>query len=194
MKLLVLALGNALCQDDGVGPAALAMLLRDHRPGVDAMALDGGTLGLSLLPLLEQAEAALLIDAVDTGDPAGTVVRLVDQDVERAASLRLSVHQIGVSDLLEGARLQNRLPPKLILWGIAAGSTELGIGLTPAVAGSMQRLVGSVLREAAALGCPFEPRPDNQRCAPDVLERALLDSLGPMGLKEADDVHGLRLR
>ena len=61
--LLVLGLGNVLLEDDGVGSAAVALLLDRYacRRTVTQV-LDGGTLGLSLLPYLEDA---------DDGDPRG---------------------------------------------------------------------------------------------------------------------------
>ena len=57
IPLLVLGLGNVLLEDDGVGSAAVA-LLDDHYTAPEGVrVLDGGTLGLSLLPYLEEADA-----------------------------------------------------------------------------------------------------------------------------------------
>ena len=79
--MLVLGLGNVLLGDDGVGAAAVACLERDYRipPGVRLE--DGGTLGLSLLGLLTEADHVILVDAVRTDAPPGTLVRLDGTDV-----------------------------------------------------------------------------------------------------------------
>ena len=153
--LLVLGLGNVLLEDDGVGSAAVA-LLRDRfdaAPGVRVF--DGGTLGLSLLPYLDQADALILVDAVLTDAAPGSFVRLDGDDVPPAVATRLSPHQVGVADLLDGARWLDRYPTRIVLLGLVPQSMELAIGLTPAVADALDDLVARVAGEAAAMGFPF---------------------------------------
>ena len=62
--------------DDGLGLAALERLPSRWRLPPLVRPVDGGTLGLSLLPLIEEAEAVLLLDAIDAGQPPGSLVRL----------------------------------------------------------------------------------------------------------------------
>lgn len=164
---LVLGLGNVLCRDDGLGVAAVARLARKFRPGRGLRLVDGGTLGLALLPLLSRARAAVLVDAVRTDAPAGTLVRLEGDEVTAAAVHRLSVHQIGVSDLLEGARLRDRLPPRLVLLGIVPGSIELGLSRTPEVQAAIPALVEAIAAEVKALGYRLERRKASAMAGPD---------------------------
>ena len=88
--LLVLGLGNPLCQDDGVGVVAVTRLLQDWSPGPGVRVMEGGTLGLWLLPLLESYRMVLLVDAIrGDGDP-GTLVRIDGEEVALTAlELRL---------------------------------------------------------------------------------------------------------
>ena len=98
-RLLILGLGNALLSDDGVGPAIVARL-RDAYvvpPGVQCV--DGGTLGLSLLPHLEDAGMVILVDAVAADAEPGTLVRLEGSEVGPAIETRLSPHQVGVAEI-----------------------------------------------------------------------------------------------
>jgi hydrogenase maturation protease len=157
-RLLVLGLGNVLLEDDGVGPAAVALLLDRYEPPPDARVLDGGTLGLALLPYLEEAEVVVLVDAVKTEDAPGALVRLDGQDVGPAVATRLSVHQIGVADLLDGARWRDRYPARVVLLGIVPESFELGIGLSVHVQSALSDLVERVVDEARALGFVFQRR------------------------------------
>lgn len=156
--LLVLGLGNVLCSDDGVGVAALHRILTRWEPPPGTEALDGGTLGLSLLPLLEDAKAAILLDAIRTDDPPGTLVRLEGDEVGPAVAHRLSVHQVGVADLLDAARLRGRVPPTLILLGVVPESLELGVTLSAPVAATLEALCKCAMSEAAALGYVFSER------------------------------------
>ena len=155
MRLLVLGLGNVLCGDDGVGPAVVAELGRRYAPPEGACVVDGGTLGLSLLPLLADAEHVLLVDAVLTGDAPGTLVRLRGDDVTPAVRSRLSVHQVGVADLLDGLRLCGHWPRRLGLVGVVPVTFELQLGRSPAVERAVPALVEAVVEEAARWGHVF---------------------------------------
>jgi hydrogenase maturation protease len=155
--LLVLGLGNVLLGDDGVGPAAVARLRNTRAIPAGALCMDGGTLGLSLLPYLEDARMVIMVDAVAADAPAGTLVRLEGSAVGPAVATRLSPHQVGVADLLQGARWHDREPARLVLLGIVPESIELGVTLSPAVAGAMPHLIELVCVEAAACGYDFTP-------------------------------------
>jgi hydrogenase maturation protease len=156
--LLVLGLGNLLCQDDGVGVAAVAWLLALYEPAPGVRVLDGGTLGLSLLPTLESADTVLIVDAIRSDGPPGSLVRLEGEEVAHAAEHRLSVHQVGVSDLIGAARWQGSLPGRLLLLGLVPQSMDLGVERTPAVEAALPALVEQVVAECAALGYPFAQR------------------------------------
>lgn len=153
--LLVLGLGNVLLEDDGVGSAAVTRLRDYYDVPEGVRVFDGGTLGLALLPYLDQADAVILVDAVRTDAAPGTFVRLDGDDVPPAVATRLSPHQVGVADLLDGARWLDRYPTRVVLLGLVPQSIELGIGLTPAVAEGLAGLVERVTDEAAAMGFPF---------------------------------------
>jgi hydrogenase maturation protease len=154
-SLLVLGLGNLLLGDDGVGSAAIALLLDRYRPPRGVRVLDGGTLGLSLLPYLDDADAVLLVDAIRADAPPGSLVRLDGEQVAPAVATRLSPHQIGVSDLLDGARWLDRYPARLVLLGVVPETLELAVGLSPPVARALPDLVEQIVDEAASLSLVF---------------------------------------
>ncbi len=157
--LLVLGLGNLLCGDDGLGAAAVARLEHDWIAPDGAVVLDGGTLGLALLPYLEDAEDVILVDAVSIDEPPGTLVRLTGEEVAPAVRERLSPHQIGVADLLDGARLHDRYPRRLALLGLVPETIAVAIERSAVVARSLPRLVEEVVLEARRMGHEFVRRP-----------------------------------
>jgi hydrogenase maturation protease len=165
VPLLVLGLGNVLCGDDGLGVVAVHLLQRRYQAPDGVVVLDGGTLGLSLLPTLEQAREAILVDAIRADGPPGTLVRLEGDDVAPAVAARLSVHQVGVLDLLEAARWRGRYPPRLVLLGLVPESLELGVVRTPAVEAALAGLVERIVAEAGELGHAFVPRTDDVAAA-----------------------------
>jgi hydrogenase maturation protease len=158
MPLIVLGLGNVLLEDDGAGVAAVRLLLDRYDAPPEVSVLDGGTLGLSLLPYLESAGAVILVDAVMAETAPGTLVRLGGDDVAPAVSARLSPHQVGVADLLDGARWLGRYPEYVVLLGVVPESMELRVGFSPPVQAALPALVDSIINEARALGFTFRSK------------------------------------
>lgn len=154
IPVLLLGLGNVVCTDDGAGIAAIYRLMREYDLPEGVESLDGGTLGLSLLPLVDRADQVILVDAIRAEGPPGTQVRIEGDEVAPAVYERLSPHQIGVADLLAGASLIDRYPDRVIILGVVPDSIELGLGRTPAVEASIPELVSRVVDELTALGFP----------------------------------------
>lgn len=157
MSILVLGIGNLIMTDDGVGVRVAQRLVEEYRFPEGVTVMDGGTLGLDLLPHLEGVERLLMVDAVETGGPPGTVMRMVGEDIPVALQTKLSPHQMGLQDLLAVAELQGNRPAEMVLWGVQPESIELGMELSPAVAAQVDCLVDAVLAELAAWG--IKPKP-----------------------------------
>ena len=150
--VLVLGLGNVLLGDDGVGAAAVARIERDYHVPPGVRLEDGGTLGLSLLGLLAESEHVILVDAVRTDSPPGTLVRLDGADVMDAVYERLSTHQVGVADLLEAARFIDRYPATVVLLGLVPDVIDLAVVRSSAVDAGLDALVAAIVRELKSLG------------------------------------------
>jgi hydrogenase maturation protease len=119
--------------------------------------MEGGTLGLDLLPRLEDVERLLLIDSVKLGREAGEIVRLEGDAVPAALDVKISPHQVGVQDLLATARLMGREPPLVVLWGMEPERLDPGTDFSATVAAALPRLQDGVLRELSLWGVPGEP-------------------------------------
>ncbi len=152
IRLLVLGLGNVLCGDDGLGAVAISRIRARYEIPEGVSVLDGGTLGLSLLPYLEDAEKVILVDAIRAEAPPGSFVRLDGEEVGPAVAGRLSVHQVGVADLLDAARWRGRLPEELVLLGLVPETLEVGLTRSARVEAALSGLVDRVVREVSRLG------------------------------------------
>jgi hydrogenase maturation protease len=159
-ELLILGLGNVLFGDDGLGVIAVALLTERYEMPDGVCAADGGTLGLSLLPLLQQSRRALLVDAIRCpGAAPGSLVRLDGADVGPAVRERLSPHQVGVADLLDAARLLGGNPAEVTLIGLVPDMMEWSVGRSKAVSDSMELLIEAIAHEVESLGYPMLDRP-----------------------------------
>lgn len=155
MTILVLGLGNLLMSDDGLGSRVITELEERFLPCERVKLLDGGTLGLDLLPRLEGVDRLLIIDALQMGAEPGAVFRIVGEDVPRAFAHKLSVHQMGLQDLLAVAELQGHLPGELVVIGAQSAVIEMAMELSPPVEASFDKVVLAVLAELEAWGEPL---------------------------------------
>ncbi|MGA8686190.1 MAG: hydrogenase maturation protease [Candidatus Sulfotelmatobacter sp.] len=143
---VVLGLGNTLHTDDGIGPQTIERLRSDPRVPEDVALIEGGTLGLELLTYIWDCSCLLVLDAVDVGQPPGTLVRMSSQELQTLPG-RGSVHQLGVADLLVALRILANRTPEVVLLGVQPASTEWGTELSPAVAAVLPALADAAIAE-----------------------------------------------
>jgi hydrogenase maturation protease len=157
--VLVIGIGNLLWADEGFGVRCVEELHRrfDFPPGVRL--LDGGTQGLYLVSDVCACERLLVLDAIDFGDPPGTVRVVVDDEVPRfAICKKMSAHQTGFQDVLAAVDLMGQAPKTAVLIGVQPVEMEdLGGGLTPLVAAAVEPVVQEAVRQLERWG--FAPTP-----------------------------------
>jgi hydrogenase maturation protease len=157
---LVIGLGNPLMGDDGTGLAALERLRDRWRLAPTVELVDGGTWGMNLLPLIEDARRVLFLDAIHTGRAPGTDVFLEGDAIPRALALKLSPHQVDLKDVLAVAMLRGTTPEATVALGLEPDRVELGAELSPSVAAGIDRLVERAVDQLRAWGHDCAPRPD----------------------------------
>jgi hydrogenase maturation protease len=151
-QTLILGLGNVLLGDEGIGVWVVESLRRRFQFPSSATVLEGGTLGLDLLPQLHGVSRLLVVDAVRLGRGPGEIGRLEGDEVPRALEVKVSPHQIGLQELLATARLTGCEPQKVVLWGMEPGRLKPGPGFSPKVARALPRLQTRVLEELEQWG------------------------------------------
>jgi hydrogenase maturation protease len=151
VRTVVIGIGNPLMRDDDLGLVALERLRTGYQlPQVELH--DGGTWGMNLLPTIEAADRLLVLDAIDQESTPGTVIELVGAAVPRYLGLKLSPHQTDLADVLALAQLRGTLPPDLVAIGAQPDRVEVGLGLTPAVEGAVEAVVGRAIQRLRAWG------------------------------------------
>jgi hydrogenase maturation protease len=143
--VLVLGLGNELFSDEGVGVVASRRIAESDFP--DTEVVDGGTLGLSLLPTIEGRDALLVLDAIVESDLApGSVVVYDGEDLRREARLLYSAHQLGVNEVLAAADLAGVAPLEVAAVGMVPESVDTGYGITDTAAMALDEMVAVARR------------------------------------------------
>jgi hydrogenase maturation protease len=155
--VLVLGVGNLLLSDAGLGVRALEQLAQTSTLPAGVQLLDGGTQGLHLLPYLEAASSVLILDAVQRGQPPGTLVRLDGDDIIATLAQTMSLHQVGLNELLAVCRLRGTSPSRLVVWGIEPAQIAWSTELSPQVAAALPYLVAAARDEVGTwlAGLPY---------------------------------------
>jgi hydrogenase maturation protease len=161
-SVLVLGVGNTLRQDEGLGVRALERLLERYRLPEEIRAIDGRTLGLDLLPYLEDVSSLLIIDAVQCDLAHSELIRLEGPEIPSTLALKLCAHQVGLQELIATNALQGAVPDRMVLWGIRPRSIEWGLDLSPPVSAQIDALIDAVVGELAGWGlkCPSRSTTD----------------------------------
>ncbi len=143
-RLLVLALGNDILGDDGVGFAA-ARLLKKELPEDFADIQETAESGLALLDFLEGYDKALLLDAISTGKcPPGTILEYSSEDFCKITAP--SPHFAGLPEILQMAEKLNIPFPKDIL--ILAMEIENPLVLTERLSPEIQKALPEFVKRA----------------------------------------------
>lgn len=141
-RFTVLAVGNPIMGDDGIGLEILAGLrgLLESRPTWqeaysrgELILLEGGTGGMELVPVVQESEHLLILDAISPGSnrTPGQAVHLTGDHVPRLLSMKMSPHQVGLLDILTAARLTGKEPSVVEVVGVVSENVDLNLGLTP---------------------------------------------------------------
>lgn len=140
-RKVVMGLGNTLNRDEGLGVWALKLLDAQLGKQTQFELLDGGVLGLNLLMIVEECSHLLILDAVNVGAPAGTVVELRKEQIPLYAGVKLSQHQITFQEVLGLANIRGLLPEFIHLVGIQPEDISIGLELSPIIEQALPEVV-----------------------------------------------------
>jgi len=157
-RTVVIGLGNPLMGDDGLGLAALARLRDEWEVPPDVELVDGGTWGMNLLPIIEDAGSVLLLDAINVGAEPGTEVVIPRERLPRYLATKISPHQVDLTDVLALAELRGTLPELTTAIGLQPARVELSNELSDALRCRLDDLVASVARQLESWGHICTPK------------------------------------
>ena len=148
-KILILGVGNLILRDEGVGVHAVRELeKRDLPPHVEV--IDGGTYLMDLLNVIQEAERIIVIDALRGGGKPGTVYRVTPDDLMAETERTLSLHQVGLLEVLGMVRQLGGEPHAVII-GVEPKEISWGMELTPEVEAKLPRVIDAVFEELKGL-------------------------------------------
>jgi hydrogenase maturation protease len=148
-RCLILACGNTLRGDDGIGPwlASWAEERFGDEAGVRVLASQQWT--LELVDEVARAESVLFIDCSADSEPGAITVFPVEPSADTQG---LATHHLGAAELMAVARdLYGSLPRAALLLTVGAGSLELGEEFSAAVKAALPAACAKVEETVALL-------------------------------------------
>lgn len=148
--VLVVGVGNLNRSDDAVG---IVVAKRLSELGGDAVTvLEHSGEGAGLVEMWAGMDMVILVDAVSSGGTPGTVHRLDARATPIPVGLlHHSSHAFGVAEAVELGRALDRLPPRLLVYGVVGMRFAFGRGLTGAVEGAVSGVVDCIVRDVQAV-------------------------------------------
>jgi len=144
-KFLLIGVGNPLRADDAAGALA-AKLIRGRRHSCRVVEHNGD--GASLIDAWSGAQKVIVVDAVSSDSPPGTIFRFDATEQPLPGKVfQNSTHTFGLREAVELSRALHRLPHQLIIYGIVGKSFALGGRLSAEVEEAACQVVERILEE-----------------------------------------------
>jgi len=149
---MVIGVGNALRHDDAAGLEVARRVRALVDPARVAVIEHEGEQS-ALLDIWERAAAVVLVDAIRSGAPVGTIQRVDASEKPLPAPPwgSSSTHAIGVAEAIELARALGRLPAQVIVYGVEGVRFDAGDGLSKEVRDGVGVLTEAVSQEVRSM-------------------------------------------
>lgn len=158
-KVSIIGLGNLLLRDEGVGVHVVTKLQKEYDLPEELSVLDGGTLGLDLLPLIEGQEKIIFIDAADLKMEPGAVAIIENENLPSFLAPKLSFHHVGLADLLFASTIQGSKPTQVILIGIQPEKVEVGLSLSDTLTQKLSQIIDLIIKKLGEWNIEIKKKP-----------------------------------
>ncbi len=150
-KIAVMGIGNILMQDEGIGVHIIRELEKyDFNPHI--VLIDGGNMGIDLLSFFYEYNQMIIVDAVDFEENPGFIDTIENDDILALFTTKMSLHHLGLKDVLSYAKLLDQTPDDLCLIGIQPEKIKLEMQLSQTIHSKIDTLTQLVLQKLKTWG------------------------------------------
>jgi len=153
--ILLIAAGNSLAGDDGVGPAIARELEKSAPPEIFRIA-EVHTDILALGRLWRNETRVWIVDALARGDTPGTIHHLHHEELLKISQGQRHAHALSLPENLRWLLFARPEMSKIRFraWGIEPFLVGKGDSLSPPVAAAVPRVLNEILRVASVGSLP----------------------------------------
>ncbi len=147
MKIAVLGIGNPLLGDDGFGVEVVKKLSQTLGESPDVEIIDGGSLGIYLLPYLEDKTHLIVVDVVNFGGKPGEIVKFKLEDIPSYISLKVSEHQITFHEVIALMNLLGIKPVENLVIGVQPKNNKWGDSMSDEIRTAIDKVIDEVKKQ-----------------------------------------------
>ena len=157
-EIVLLGVGNILLTDEGLGVHVVKDIKESFTFTPAITIIDGGTMGMELLTYMRGMKKILLVDAINGGEPAGTVYEFTHKELEQYFTEHISVHEVGMQDILRIRAIQEEPLEDAVVIGVEPESLEIGFEPSEVVQRVLPEVKDRVLNVLRQWGVQVEPK------------------------------------
>lgn len=144
-NILVIGIGNEFRGDDALGLIAVREIKKTLGNKVNCY--EHSSDGTSLINLWQKDNIVFLVDAIYSKSQSGEVYRLDLKEETLPVEWFYSTHAFNLAEAIELARILDKLPAKIILYGVRGKNFEIGQEISPTVYQAIESVVSQILEE-----------------------------------------------
>ena len=155
-NIALLGLGNILLKDEGVGVHIVKSVEKKYQFSPPISIIDGGTSGSDILPIFEDNQKILIVDAVNFGKDPGYIEMLQDDEILAQLTTKLTMHHIGLADVLSSVKLLEYVHDEICLVGVQPEIIDTGLELSELLESQLHKFESVVIEKLQSWGVQVE--------------------------------------
>jgi hydrogenase maturation protease len=149
----IIGFGNTFMGDDGIGVRVIEELQQQQifKSNENIELVDGGTSGIDLILMLQNAAKAIIIDAVDAGQKVGQIVVFSPHEIKEFKKQTFKSYSLHDIDLVEAFELIKTLniPVDIRIIGIKPKKIGYSDKLSPEIENNIQAIISKIKEEVS---------------------------------------------
>lgn len=150
-RILVIGIGNPYRGDDGAGAAVAGKISELSITGVTVIIQDGEA--ARLIESWNEDDSVIVVDTVSSGHEPGVLMRFdaVEDSLPVKYFSHSSTHSFSLAEAVELARAIDKLPGRLVIYGIEGKNFDNGSEISSEVTVAIEKVTERIIRDIGSI-------------------------------------------
>ncbi len=162
-RVALIGSGNAFFKDEGLGLYGAKYIKENYYYDKELLEIvDGGTLGFKLMPLLQEFDAAVIINTASDEDksPGQISVKTTDEFID-GSLVKKTANEVEIAEMLQICSMAEKFAETIVISMVPEDIMSVNVDLTKTVKNSWDSYIERTLYELRALGIKLEKKEQN---------------------------------
>lgn len=158
-KTALIGSGNILFKDEGVGVYIVEYIKQNYDFSASIEIIDGGTLGLKLLELLQAYDTVLIVNtSSEQNRDAGEIIIKTTQQFLEGDSVKKTASEVEIAEMLQICALDNSLANTTVISIVPDDIMSVEAGVSENLKKEWEKYIETVLSQIQLLGIEARKR------------------------------------